>query len=230
MNYAKDRRRVQYFERAAKTAAGVGKDKKGMEGDKENSGERDKGRKGVTMERRRKVRVPMVEGNEYAGTLELIVEGEEVLLVRHCGYLDDPHLADGGVSHTRTALPSPSPVWPLRQPSFGRGRSSSSRPCSDARPPPYPSPTALPSQRISARPAQSSLKRKEKKRMHYLLVPDLTRRPYGMTGDQSHRHRETHLLRPTSSQMTVQRMARGRIARLEERRRRKSEVLGKRRR
>lgn len=36
--------------------------------------------------RRRKVKVPMVEGNESAGTLELIVRGNEVYLVSY-----DPH-------------------------------------------------------------------------------------------------------------------------------------------
>lgn len=33
--------------------------------------------------RRRKVKVPMVEGNESAGTLELIVRGNEVYLVSY---------------------------------------------------------------------------------------------------------------------------------------------------
>jgi len=94
LNYARDRKRVAYFEKAAKSAAGVSKEKvreignvNGREekGDgiaKVNGRENEKGKEGtVGKERRRKVRVPMVEGNDFAGTLELIVEGEEVFLV-----------------------------------------------------------------------------------------------------------------------------------------------------
>lgn len=43
--------------------------------------------------RRRKVKVPMVEGNESAGTLELIVRGNEVYLVSY-----DPHGGFTGVT------------------------------------------------------------------------------------------------------------------------------------
>ncbi len=84
LNYARDRRRVGYFDRTAKSAAGLSKDK-GTEDGVENGKEKEKGREkkeGVaSKERRRKVKVPMVEGSEFSGTLELIVEGDEVFLV-----------------------------------------------------------------------------------------------------------------------------------------------------
>lgn len=71
LNYNKDKRRVEYFERTARSlAGGGGMMKKVAEGEKVNVGGK-----------RRKVRVPMIEGNEGAGTLELIVERENVYLV-----------------------------------------------------------------------------------------------------------------------------------------------------
>lgn len=56
MNYKRDTRRVAYFTEAARKAAS--------------------GAKG-----RRKVRVPMVEGSNGGETLELVVDGDAVLLV-----------------------------------------------------------------------------------------------------------------------------------------------------
>ncbi len=96
LNYSKDRKRVAYFDRAARIAAGVGvgKDKKEKEKEKEKDvvtvgKEREK--EVVPKERKRKVKVPMVEGNEFAGTLELIVEGDEVFLVSQLPW---PYLYD----------------------------------------------------------------------------------------------------------------------------------------
>ena len=73
-----------YFSRAAKTAAGYGKDKDRNLDKKDNDKkekERAKEREGNVKERRRKVKVPMVEGSDSAGTLTLVVEGDEVFLV-----------------------------------------------------------------------------------------------------------------------------------------------------
>lgn len=66
LNYNKDKRRVAYFESSARAAAGTTKEKAGGEG---------------KVQRRRKVKVPMIEGNEGSGTLELVVEGDNVYLV-----------------------------------------------------------------------------------------------------------------------------------------------------
>ena len=70
-----------YFDRAAKTAAGYNKDKD-KDKDKKDK-ERFKEKAGNVKEWKRKVKVPMVEGSEFAGTLELVVEGDEVFLVGH---------------------------------------------------------------------------------------------------------------------------------------------------
>ncbi len=59
MNHARDTRRVTYFTEAARKAAS--------------------GAKG-----RRKVRIPMVEGAMGGESLELVVDGETVLLVSSC--------------------------------------------------------------------------------------------------------------------------------------------------
>jgi hypothetical protein len=69
LNYNKDRRRVDYFERSARAAAGTTKTGEG------------KGAK------RRKVKVPMVEGQEGGGFLELVVENDQVYLVSFSVYL-----------------------------------------------------------------------------------------------------------------------------------------------
>ncbi|KAK4685282.1 hypothetical protein P7C73_g4869, partial [Tremellales sp. Uapishka_1] len=66
LNYNKDIKRVEYFENTAKVSAGSKKD-------------------GVT--RRRKVRVPMIEGSEGSGMLELIVEDDQVYLPHEDGSL-----------------------------------------------------------------------------------------------------------------------------------------------
>ena len=68
MNYNRDAKRVAYFENTARALAGAVKEPKTSVGQ--------------PVKRRRKVRVPMVEGNEGAGTLELVVEDGHVYLVR----------------------------------------------------------------------------------------------------------------------------------------------------
>ncbi|WVQ81507.1 hypothetical protein IAT38_003631 [Cryptococcus sp. DSM 104549] len=79
LNYSKHLARIAYFERAARSAAGVlGSGGLGQPGDKIVV---------PTQGRRRKVKVPMVEGNDSAGTLELIVNGNEVLLPHDGGSL-----------------------------------------------------------------------------------------------------------------------------------------------
>jgi DnaJ family protein C protein 1 len=62
LNYNKDAKRVAYFDKAAK--AGVGKEKEA-----------------ASKGRRRKVRVPMVEGSDSGGLLELVVEDGVVYVV-----------------------------------------------------------------------------------------------------------------------------------------------------
>ncbi|OCF41960.1 endoplasmic reticulum protein [Kwoniella heveanensis CBS 569] len=79
MNYTKHQNRIEYFVNAARSAAGV------LGGASDNQG----GKVAVPVQgRRRKVRVPMVEGNDSAGTLELIVNGNEVLLPHDDGTLE----------------------------------------------------------------------------------------------------------------------------------------------
>jgi len=73
MNYAKDKKRVDYFEQAARTSAG-------LPAKKEESNVNSNGT-GNGAGRRRKVKVPMVAGSEFSGQLELIVDGEEVFVV-----------------------------------------------------------------------------------------------------------------------------------------------------
>lgn len=82
LNYNRDRKRVEYFERSAKNAAGVGLVNKIAE----NGGNITPVTNGanITEGRRRKVKVAMVEGSEYGGQLELIVQGEEVYIVSNC--------------------------------------------------------------------------------------------------------------------------------------------------
>jgi hypothetical protein len=79
MNYARDKKRVDYFEQAARTSAGLPpKKEEGGSGATNGAG------------RRRKVKVPMVAGSEFSGQLELIVDGEEVFIVSFI------HLSTGG--------------------------------------------------------------------------------------------------------------------------------------
>lgn len=77
MNYRRDKKRVDYFEQAARTSAGLPAKK-----DEKANGEKDTGKEG----RRRKVKVPMVAGSEFSGHLELIVEGDEVFIVSYMGH------------------------------------------------------------------------------------------------------------------------------------------------
>ncbi|KAI9636658.1 uncharacterized protein MKK02DRAFT_45364 [Dioszegia hungarica] len=90
LNYNKDRARVAYFERSARAAAGSTKEKAGA----------------AAGQRRRKVKVPMVEGNEGAGVLELVVEGDNVFL---------PH-EDGSQTPLSDLATPPglTRVWPVR--------------------------------------------------------------------------------------------------------------------
>jgi len=71
MNYARDKKRVDYFESAARSSAGLPAKKE--EGAVNGNGN--------GPSRRRKVKVPMVAGSEFSGQLELIVDGEEVFIV-----------------------------------------------------------------------------------------------------------------------------------------------------
>jgi DnaJ family protein C protein 1 len=71
MNYARDKKRVDYFESAARTSAGLPAKKE--EGAVNGNGN--------GPSRRRKVKVPMVAGSEFSGQLELIVDGEDVFIV-----------------------------------------------------------------------------------------------------------------------------------------------------
>lgn len=77
MNYTRDRKRVDYFESSARSAAGLPpkKDSTGSAPTTTNGGP--SGKEG----RRRKVKVPMVQGSDFSGHLELIVEGDEVFIV-----------------------------------------------------------------------------------------------------------------------------------------------------
>jgi hypothetical protein len=70
MNYARDKKRVDYFESAARTSAGLPAKKEDGASSAAGSG----------VGRRRKVKVPMVAGSEFSGQLELIVDGEEVFV------------------------------------------------------------------------------------------------------------------------------------------------------
>ncbi|WRT68980.1 uncharacterized protein IL334_005962 [Kwoniella shivajii] len=80
LNYRKHQRRITYFENAARSSAGVS-------GFTSNS---QTGEKVVVpvQGRRRKVRVPMVEGNDQAGTLELVVIGSDVFIPHNDGTLE----------------------------------------------------------------------------------------------------------------------------------------------
>jgi len=77
MNYAKDKKRVDYFESAARTSAGFPAKKEDGTAAANAGGAGSAGKEG----RRRKVKVPMVAGSEFSGHLELIVDGEEVFIV-----------------------------------------------------------------------------------------------------------------------------------------------------
>lgn len=72
LNYNRDIQRIRYFERAARVSAGS---------KSPATGEKDQGA-GAKAARRRKVKVPMVEGRDNTGYLDLIVVGDEVFLVR----------------------------------------------------------------------------------------------------------------------------------------------------
>lgn len=73
MNYTRDKKRVDYFEQAARAAAGLSAQKKeSADGTSTPTG---------NAARRRKVKVPMVQGSDFSGHLELIVEGEQVFVV-----------------------------------------------------------------------------------------------------------------------------------------------------
>lgn len=67
LNYSRDAKRVAYFETTAKALAGTAREPKTSAGQ--------------PVKRRRKVKVPMVEGNEGAGVLELVVQDGEVFFV-----------------------------------------------------------------------------------------------------------------------------------------------------
>lgn len=77
LNYNRDRKRVEYFERSAKSSAGVTSKVAENGGVIPANVAAAAGGDG----RRRKVKVPMVEGSEFSGQLELIVQGDEVFIV-----------------------------------------------------------------------------------------------------------------------------------------------------
>lgn len=88
MNFNRDRRRVEYFQRRALALAG-GKGSNGK--DKENaSGKGGSKANSAVPARRRKVRVPMVEGDDSSPSLELVVDNGVVyivsLLLHSAGY------------------------------------------------------------------------------------------------------------------------------------------------
>ncbi|ODN74588.1 hypothetical protein L202_06947 [Cryptococcus amylolentus CBS 6039] len=95
LNFQKHRARISYFETAAKSAAGVlsGSGKGGVDA-------------GAIQGRRRKVKVPMVEGNDYSGTLELIVSGDQVYLPQDDGHLTPISTLAPPPSFSQTWLPS----------------------------------------------------------------------------------------------------------------------------
>ena len=66
LNYNKDSKRVAYFNRVALNAAATGQGKREKIDSEESA---------------RRVRVPMVEGSDMGGYLELVVIGEHVYLV-----------------------------------------------------------------------------------------------------------------------------------------------------
>lgn len=95
MNHTRDKRRVNYFTEAARKVAS--------------------GAKG-----RRKVRIPMVEGSNGGETLELVVDGDTVLLVRPKGMSGaatdhQPH-SDGTATPLSSLAPEPSMsrTWPVQ--------------------------------------------------------------------------------------------------------------------
>lgn len=81
MNYSRDAKRVAYFENTARALAGTAREPKTSAGQ--------------PVKRRRKVRVPMVEGNEGAGTLELVVEDGQVFFVSLHHEIATPALRPG---------------------------------------------------------------------------------------------------------------------------------------
>ena len=80
MNYSRDRKRVNYFERSAQTLGknGAGRREKYLnplhEGDDEVYG--------------RRVKVPMVEGNDMAGWLDLVIYNDQVYIVSRSSTLN----------------------------------------------------------------------------------------------------------------------------------------------
>ncbi|WVQ63968.1 uncharacterized protein L199_002126 [Kwoniella botswanensis] len=94
LNYRKHQRRIDYFQNAARSSAGVLGVSSGQNGEK------------VTVPvqgRRRKVRVPMVEGSDQGGTLELVVVGNDVFIPHGDGTLEPI----AGLAHA----PSLSQTW-----------------------------------------------------------------------------------------------------------------------
>ncbi|WWC64105.1 uncharacterized protein I303_106712 [Kwoniella dejecticola CBS 10117] len=94
LNYRKHQRRIDYFQNAARSSAGVLGVTSAQNGEK------------VTVPvqgRRRKVRVPMVEGSDQGGTLELVVVGNDVFIPHGDGTLEPI----SGLAHP----PSISKTW-----------------------------------------------------------------------------------------------------------------------
>ena len=97
LNYNRDIQRIRYFERAARISAGS---KSPATGEKDQAA-------GAKAARRRKVKVPMVEGRDNTGYLDLIVVGDEVFLVRamlsaSTGFADNRDTEDAGSERQTT--------------------------------------------------------------------------------------------------------------------------------
>lgn len=78
LNYGRDKRRVEYFERSARAAAGAPRESKTIVG--------------AGTKRRRRVKVPMVQGSDQGGVLELVVEDDAVYLVRLISFFSGSHV------------------------------------------------------------------------------------------------------------------------------------------
>ena len=83
MNYSRDRKRVDYFEQSARAAAGLPPKKETTAISASTSASTSINGTAGKEARRRKVKVPMVPGNEFNGHLELIVEGDDVFIVSY---------------------------------------------------------------------------------------------------------------------------------------------------
>ncbi|RXK35609.1 hypothetical protein M231_07139 [Tremella mesenterica] len=131
LNYNKDKRRVRYFTDSALSSAGVKKIVDDVNGTIESLKELSEGKKEKVVQkskekdnggRRRKVKVPMVEGSDHHGFLELVVDGNKVFLPQE----------DGSMTplSTLTTPPSIWRTWPIQFSLFLARKTSSHLPSS----------------------------------------------------------------------------------------------------